>query len=133
MEITMIGLDRLSVCKTVVYLTVCAVFLVAATPLPATESEIKAQPADATKSEAVVPAEAPPAAAVAEPDTAICIDADAGESSGVNTLEDIYSLSRGNLAVLLKLEAEPTAEKTSAEDEVVWTETKKTTETAKAD
>jgi hypothetical protein len=37
MEITMKGLDRLSVCKTVVYLIVCAVFLVAATPLPATE------------------------------------------------------------------------------------------------
>ena len=116
MEITMKGPARPTVCKTVVYLTVCAVFLVAATPLPATESELKAKPAEATKSEAEVPA---------EPDTSICIDADAGESTGVNTLEDIYSLSRGNLAVLLKLEAEPTAEKTPVENEVVWTETAK--------
>ena len=133
MEITMKGPARLSACKTVVYLTVCAVFLVVATPLPATESELKAKPAEATKSEAEVPAEAPQAVAVAEPNTAICIDADAGEGAGVNTLEDIYSLSRGNLAVLLKLEAEPTAEKTPAENEVVWTESKKKTETAQAD
>jgi len=128
METTMKRPDLLTVCKRVACLVVIVMFLVAATPLPATESELAAKPTEAEDSAVEAADKAPQPEATEQPDTAICIDADAGESTGANTLEDIYSPSNGNLASLLKLNAEPTVEETPAQEEVLWTEVEKQTE-----
>ena len=121
-------LDRLNVCSNVVCLALIAMFLVAVTPLPATESEMKAKPAEATEVKIEATGEAAQEKTADEPDTSICIDAEAGQATGVATLEDIYSLSRVNLAALLKLGADAAAETTPAVEEVRWTEVVKTDE-----
>jgi len=130
MEITMRGSDGSPACWKTAGLAALAMFLLAATPLAATESEIKAQAAKAEDSEAETAAEAPQAEATAESDVSVCIDAADGQTSPVNTLEDIFSLSRGNVAAMLQLTAPPAAEEKTAPAEVRWTEVKTTADSA---
>ena len=122
MESTMKRLNHPSICRKVACLAVVAMFLVAATPLPATESELKAKPDETGTTKTEATAEPAPAETVDENATAICIDADAGQSSSVNTLEDIYASARSNLAALLTQTAGLSAEATPAVEEVRWTE-----------
>lgn len=126
-------LDLPTVCKRTACLAVIAMFLVAATPLPATESELEAEPTEAEKPTVEAADKAAQAEVTDPPNTAICIDADAGETTGVNTLEDIYSPSHGNVASLLKLNAEPVVEEAPAQEVVLWTEVEKKAAKPKVD
>lgn len=122
MESTMKELKQPNRCNQWVCLAVIAIFLVAATPLMATESELKAKPEATGKTKTEATAEPSLARTDDENATAICIDADAEQSSSVNTLEDIYSLAGGNLSALLPETAGPSVEATPAVEEVRWTE-----------
>jgi hypothetical protein len=112
-------------------LAAIAVFLFPAAPLLATESDVKPAPAKTAKPAAEAAGEEQKAKPETPPNLGTCSDTEAGPMAGVNTLEDIFALSGGDVAAMLKLAAEPAAQVKPAEEGVRWTEAEAKAESAR--
>ena len=103
-----------------ILLSLALTVLFGAQPGLATEADLKES--DPANRETSKPEEAASGKAdsTPRPDTSVCVDETVELTIGVNTLEDIFSLSSANMAAILDESAEKAGEKKPAPDEVRW-------------